>query len=402
MLTMARFKRVVLIVTDGLGVGKDSLQWSMGDKDANTLASACKNGLCRLPTWESLGLGLIGKTSNPYAVKLKPKAYVGVVESKNLSKNTVSGHWEMMGIITEEEPLNFLEKGFPEELITELQKLWDGRKIFGNKAGDGIKMIKEFGEAAEKKGGLIVYTSPDSTLQVAANEKVIDPLLLNKYCKKARKLLSTNPNWNVERVISRPYLRTSENEIIRTFNRQDFINTPPLNALDLIQKSGVKTVAIGKIWDIFGQRLDEYYGSGSDEENMELCIDYLEKTDGEDKKYFIFANLVQFDSHFGHRRDHIGYAEHLNKFDVKLAKLINALKSYDLLIITSDHGNDPLFKGCAHTRELIPLTIYSSSFQQPSKFSEKIWGLASVGNIILENFNLFPFTIGEKLFEKLL
>lgn len=399
---MARFRRVVLIVTDGLGIGKDSLQWSMGDKGANTLASACKNGMCKLPTWESLGLGLIGETSNPYAVKIKPKAYVGRVESKNLSKNTVSGHWEMMGVVERGEPLNFLENGFPKELIEQLKKAWDGREIFGNKAGDGIGMIKEFYRKAEEEKGLIVYTSPDSTLQVAANEEVIPPQLLNNYCEKARKILSNNPNWNVERVISRPYLRTKENLIVRTFNRKDFLNSPPPNALDLLKKVGVKTVAVGKIWDIFGQRLGEYCGGSSDEENMEICIDYLEKTEADQESYLIFANLVQFDSHFGHRRDSVGFAQHLSKFDIKLAKLINCLKSNDLLIITSDHGNDPGFKGYAHTRELIPLTIYSSSFYQPKKFSEKIWGLASVGNIVLENFGLPPLVTGEKLLDKLL
>ena len=392
-----KFNRIFMIVTDSLGIGPDKQQKKFGDEGANTLLHVSEVATLEIPTWKKMGITSIAKIKNPGKVK-KQSAYTFKVNELSNGKDTLTGHWEMMGIYTEHPFPTFTETGFPDELIRELEKAFDGRKIIGNKSASGTDIINELADQEINNNSIIVYTSGDSVLQICGHEKYMGLDNLYRYAKEARRICSSRPEWNVGRIIARPYI--GENgKYTRTFNRHDYSVTPSeQTVLDRLQNKGVEVISVGKINDIFsGQGISKHYPSEGDADGMDITIDLaIENTSNK----FIFVNLVQFDSHYGHRRDPEGYAENINLFDIKLTKLINALKDDDLLIITSDHGNDPTFKGYNHTREALPATIYSKSFKEPKKLDDVI-SLATIGNIVAKNFDVELSKIGEDVWDKL-
>lgn len=395
---MAKFKRVFMIVTDGLGIGPDRDQKAFGDSGANTIRSASMAEEFKIDTWKKLGIGNITDLQGNYHVK-KPLAYMAKVQEVSNAKDTLAGHWEMMGIKTLVPFPTFFENGFPQELIAELEKAFDGRKIIGNKASSGTEIINELAHEEKQNGSIIVYTSMDSVLQICAHEEWTGLDNLYRYAKAAREICSSRPEWNVGRIIARPYVGDNGN-YTRTFNRHDYANKPPKLILNSLIDKGVEVISIGKINDIFvGQGISRHIPSGSDAVGMDKTIE-LALEDSENK--FIFTNLVQFDSHYGHRRNVHGFAQNIADLDVKLAKLINCLKEDDLLIMTSDHGNDPLYPGFNHTREYLPATIYSKSFKSP-KVLETFNGLGTLGNIVARNFGAdIVVETGDDVFDKLI
>ena len=392
-----KFKRIFMIVTDSLGIGPDKKQKSFGDEGANTLFHVSETGLLDIPTWKKMGITSIANIKNPGKIK-NQIAYTARVQELSNGKDTLTGHWEMMGIYTEHPFPTFTDTGFPPELIQLLEQKFDGRKIIGNCSASGTDIINKLADQEINENKIIVYTSGDSVLQICGHEKHMGLDNLYRYAQEARKICSSKPEWNVGRIIARPYVGEDGN-YTRTFNRHDYSVKPEEDTiLDKLQKKGIKVIAVGKINDIFsGHGISQHYPSEGDANGMDITIDLaLENTTNE----FIFVNLVQFDSHYGHRRDVEGYAENINLFDIKLAKLTNALKEDDLLIITSDHGNDPSFKGYNHTREMLPATIYSKSFKKPKKLND-FQGLGTLGNIIARNFGLDLVQTGEDRFDEL-
>ncbi|OYD26913.1 phosphopentomutase [Mycoplasma testudineum] len=385
---MKKFNRVFMIVTDSLGIGPDANQDEFGDSKAHTLKSASQSPLFEIDTWKKMGIGTIANLEHKWKVK-KPIAYAMQVQEISNAKDTLAGHWEMMGLKTEVPFPTFMEHGFPADLIAELEKAFDGRKIIGNKAASGTDIINELAHEEKAHGNIIVYTSADSVLQICAHEEWTGLDNLYKYAKAARRICSSKPEWNVGRIIARPYV--GENgKYVRTFNRHDYANEPERTTLNVLKDNGIEVIAIGKINDIYvGQGITKAIASGSDDAGMDITIDLAMKRGPEEKNKFIFTNLVQFDSHYGHRRDQEGYGKNVANFDIKLTKLINALTEDDLLIITSDHGNDPAYEGWNHTRELLPLTVYSKGFKEP-KFLNRVEGLMTAGNLVARNFGLEP------------
>lgn len=395
---MSKFNRVIMIVTDSLGIGPDKDQEKFGDKGANTMYSASKSEEFKIKTWRDLGIANIAKIHNVMPVK-KPLAYMAKIQEVSNAKDTLAGHWEMMGIKTEVPFPTFFENGFPQELLDELTKAFDGRKIVGNKSASGTEIIDELAHEERDNNAIIVYTSFDSVLQICAHEEIIGLDNLYRYAKAAREICSSRPEWNVGRIIARPYVGTPGN-YTRTFNRHDYANKPTGMILNKVQESGVKVISVGKINDIYvGSGISEAYPTKSDPENMDQAIELVMK---DTKNEMIFVNLVQFDSHYGHRRNVDGYGNNISLFDLKLTKLISVMKEDDLLIITSDHGNDPAYPGFNHTREYLPLTIYSKMFKKPRVLGT-LTGLGTTGNIVARNFGLEPVMLtGEDIFEDLI
>lgn len=394
---MKKYNRIFMIVTDSLGIGEDQRAEEFGNKGANTFYSVSKTGLLEMPTWKKLGIDSIAKLEGYNKVKGQ-LAYTARVEELSNAKDTLAGHWEMMGIRTVYPFPVFEKTGFPQEMINELEKAF-GRKIIGNKSASGTEILDEFADQ-EKDNKVIVYTSADSVLQICGDENVMGLEKLYEMCAQAREICNSRPEWNVGRIIARPYI-VENGKYVRTSNRHDYAVKPPKKTiLDFLTDKGIETIGVGKIYDIFeGQGVKTKYKSESDDDGMDITVDLaMQKTN--DK--FIFVNLVDFDSKYGHRRDPEGYAENINRFDIKLAKLINALKEDDLLIITSDHGNDPMWEGSDHTREHVPATIYSKSFTgRPKKLSNFI-GFGTLGNIVAKNFGVSLVDTGEDRFEEII
>ncbi|WP_338822386.1 phosphopentomutase [Mycoplasmopsis felifaucium] len=394
---MAKFKRIFMIVTDGLGIGPDKDQKRFGDAGANTIYSASLSPMFFIDTWKKLGIGNIAQLDGNYHVK-DQKGYTARVQEVSNAKDTLAGHWEMMGIKTEVPFPTFAENGFPADLIAELEKAFDGRKIVCNKAGSGTEIIDEYAEDQKQNGSIIVYTSNDSVLQIAAHEEWIGLENLYKYGKEARRICSSKPEWNVGRIIVRPFV--GENgKYTRTFNRHDYANKPEPMILNKLQEAGIEVIGIGKINDIFvGQGISKAIHSDGDADGMDKTIE-LAMEQSENK--FIFTNLVQFDSHYGHRRNVDGYASNIATLDQKLGKLIQAMREDDLLIMTSDHGNDPAYPGFNHTRELLPLTVFSKMFKEPRTLAD-VRGLGTSGNIVARNFGVPIVELtGDDIFDKL-
>ena len=397
---MPKFRRIFFIVTDGLGIGPEPRQEEFGDEGANSFLHASEVLPLNIPNWQKLGITEVAKMAGHVARNKHPLAYVGKIYEMSNGKDTLTGHWEMMGIYTKVPSPQFIEKGFPEDLLKEISKAFDGRKIIGNRHESGTVILEELGQQHIKTGDMIVYTSPDSTMQICGDEKTLGVEKLNEYAKKAREICSSRPEWNVARVISRPFV-FENGKFIRTFNRHDFANKPTSHViLEDLKTKGVDVVAVGKIKDIFsGVGINTVYGPASDDENMDVAINIASSNS---ENQFIFVNLVQFDSHYGHRRNPIGYSENISRLDVKLGKLINAMRDDDLLIMTSDHGNDPTMPGQDHTREALPLTIFSKSFKKPKVFTRPLKGLGTAGNIVARNFGVPTVETGEDIFEELI
>lgn len=375
---MKTYKRIFLIVLDSVGIGAMPDASKYGDAGANTLGHIWEERKnLKIPNLRKLGLGnLCGKED-------KAKGYYMRLKERSVGKDTMTGHWEMMGLHVKEPFLTFTEHGFPQELIDMLEKEF-GREIIGNKSASGTEILEEFGEDEIKHGKLIVYTSADSVLQICGHEKYTGLDNLYRYCEVAREI-TMRPDWKVGRVIARPYVGERKGEFKRTSNRHDYAIKPyERTVLNLMKDEGLDMISVGKINDIFsGEGVTEAYKSRSSVHGMEQTIELAEK----DFRGLCFVNLVDFDALWGHRRNPQGYADELEKFDVKLAELLEKLTGDDLLLITADHGTDPTYTGTDHTREMVPLLCYSSEMTGSGQLEEQdTFGV--IGATIADNFGL--------------
>jgi phosphopentomutase len=347
-------RRAVIIVLDGVGAGGARDAAKFGDEGSNTLGNtAHATGGLKLEHLRALGLGNAVEIDGSSPVTA-PKASYGLMHERSAAKATLAGHWEMMGIVLED-PLPTYQNGFPAEIISRFEAE-TGRKVIGNRPASGTRIIEELGPEQEESGAWILYTSADSVFQVAAHTGVIPLEELYEACQKAHRMLIGEGQILVERVIARPYpgekgAYERENE-----NRHDYGITPPRETyMDLIERAGHEVVAIGKIRDIFdGKGITEHLPGQPDDTAK---VDAVLEASGRVGSGLIFANLVDFDAKYGHRRDPKGMAENLERFDKRVPELLLALGEDDLLVITADHGNDPTYSGTDHTRERVPLLV---------------------------------------------
>ena len=381
---MRKFKRIFLIVIDSLGIGamKDAAEY--GDAGADTLGHIDQTVKeLKLPAMEKLGLGNLCTLSH-VAPSDHPLGYYARLNEASLGKDTMTGHWEMMGLHITTPFKTFTEHGFPPELIHELEER-TGHKIVGNRSESGTKILDDLGEHQIRTGDMIVYTSADSVLQIAGHEETFGLDELYRCCEIAREI-TMKDEWKVGRVIARPYVGRKKGEFKRTPNRHDYAVSPfGKTALDILKDAGYDVISVGKIADIFNnQGITEKYHSDSSVQGMEQTIEIAKR----DFHGLTFVNLVDFDALWGHRRNPEGYGRELEKFDEKLIQLLPLIREDDLLMITADHGNDPTYTGTDHTREQTPLLIYSPGLkggQLPVQDS-----FAVSGATILDNFGLSP------------
>ena len=378
-----RYKRVFMIVMDSLGIGEMEDASKYGDKGTNTFVHISEkvNGL-NIPNLNSLGIADLGPIKGTYKVS-HPHSYVFKSKEASNGKDTMTGHWEMMGIFTQKPFKTFTDTGFPKELIDELEEK-TGRHIVGNCSASGTEIIKLWGEHQLKTGDLIVYTSADSVLQIAAHEEIIPVQELYKYCQIAR-TICLREEYLLGRIIARPFIGTSKDNFKRTSNRHDYALSPSgITYMDLLKEKGYTVSCIGKINDIFnGQGVTKTQRTISNNDGMDKTI--LETK--EEFEGLCFVNLVEFDSEFGHRRDPKGYGHCIEEFDAKLGELLPLLHDDDLLIITADHGNDPTWTGSDHTREKVPTIFFSKSIQNGRLLDERS-SFADMGRTICENFGI--------------
>ncbi len=391
---MRKYKRVFTIVIDSLGIGAMPDGEKFGDVGVNTLghiSEAVEN--FRIPTLQKLGMANLTPLRQVPAVE-NPLGYQAALRERSNGKDTMTGHWEIMGIETKKPFKTFTEHGFPKELIEELEKRTE-HKVIGNKSASGTEIIDELGEEEIATGHMIVYTSADSVLQICGNEETFGLEELYRCCEIAREL-TMKEEWRVGRVIARPYIGKKKGEFERTSNRHDYALKPPMKtALDVLKDHGLDVISVGKIKDIFdGEGITEAYKSKSSVHGMEQTIDIAKK----DFHGLCFVNLVDFDAKWGHRRNPEGYAKELEMFDEKLKILLEKLKDDDLLIITADHGNDPTYTGTDHTREKVPFLAYGKAMEGNGMLPEQDT-FAVIGATIVDNFGLHmpENTIGTSL-----
>ena len=381
-----RFKRIFLIVADSAGIGEEPDADRFGDCGSNTWAHASEAvGGLEVPNMERMGIGELDEIEGVEPLSDHPHCYNLACRETSNGKDTMTGHWEMMGINTTKPFQTFTDTGFPKELMDELSRL-TGHKLLGNKASSGTVILDELGEEQIKENALIVYTSADSVLQIAANEDHMGLDELYRCCEIAREL-TMRPEWFVGRVIARPYVGERKGEFKRIgAHRHDYTVSPSgTTALDILKKNGYMVSAVGKINDIFnGVGIVKTIHTASNEEGMDEAIRQLKE---EDWTGLCFVNLVEFDSEYGHRRNPVGYARCLEAFDKRVGEFVSSMKDDDLLLITADHGNDPIFRGTDHTREKVPLLCYCPSFQKGKRLEERPT-FAVMGETILANFRL--------------
>lgn len=386
------FKRIFLIVLDSVGVGHAPDASLYGDQDPNTLLHIdAKVGGLKLPHLEQLGLGGLDSYSGIKHVS-KPKAFVTRVFESSLGKDTMTGHWEIMGLHVTKPFKTFTDTGFPPALIRELEEK-TGRHVVGNKAASGTEILKELGEHHMKTGDLIVYTSSDSVLQIAAHESIIPVQELYRICEIAREI-TLRDEWKLGRVIARPFIGTSAETFKRTSHRHDYALSPfSKTYLDYLSEEKLDVISIGKIVDIFnGQGITDFQKTESNKDGMEKTIALTNRS----FHGLVFVNLVEFDSEYGHRRDVLGYAKALREFDEQLGQLLPKLLPDDLLILTADHGNDPTHPGTDHTRESVPLIVYSPRFSH-GVYAEPLSTYGAIGRIVVDNFGIHRPVLGESL-----
>ncbi len=371
--------RVFLIVLDSVGFGSLPDAAAFGDEGANTIVHiAEKCGGLKLPHLEKLGLGNIisipGVAADPV-----PLASWGSMSELSQGKDTIAGHWEMMGIVLKN-PFALFPKGFPDDLLDDFKCRTGVVSVLGNRPASGTEIIAELGEEHYSTAFPIVYTSADSVMQIAAHEEVIPLPELYEMCRKARGLCD---EWRIGRVIARPFIG-SPGQFTRTTNRRDYPMLPPgETVLDLLRKNGLEVTAVGKIENIFaGQGISRSRPSHGNSEGMEILQEEMTSA----RRGLIFTNLVDFDMLFGHRNDAEGYKAALEMFDKELGLMLHGLGSEDLLIITADHGCDPTFPGTDHTREYVPLLVYNPYLKARSLGIRN--SFADIGASILDLFGL--------------
>lgn len=396
---MKHFKRIFTIVIDSLGIGAMENAADYGDEGCDTLGhiDAFMTKLA-IPNLAKLGLVRLHPLSHVKAPEVV-KGYQARLHEASTGKDTMTGHWELMGLHITTPFQTFTETGFPKELIEELGRR-TGRRIIGNKSASGTEILEELGEEEIATGAMIVYTSADSVLQICGNEETFGLEELYRCCEIARKL-TMRDEWRVGRVIARPYTGKRKGEFKRTANRHDYALKPyGKTVLDALKENGFDVISIGKIRDIFdGEGITEAYKSKSSVHGMEQTIACLDK----EFTGLCFTNLVDFDALWGHRRNPSGYGQELERFDEKLGIFLANMKEDDLLMITADHGNDPTFKGTDHTKEMVPLLLYSPSLTGGGRLEDQK-SFAVVGATIAQNFDVAmpKGTIGESLLSELL
>ena len=383
------FKRVFLIVMDGLGIGETKDAYRFGDEKANTLVHTIGDTY-NLDVLEKLGLTkLIGKEEeNVRGLYMR-------ANPMNAAKDSLNGHYEMMGIVAKS-PYKTYPDGFPLELISKIQHAI-GREIIGNIASDGVKIINELGEMHIKTGSPIIYTSSDSVLQVAAHEEVISVEELYDICEKIREITKTD-EFKIARVIARPFTGKLGSFTRIASKRRDYSLDPPINMLDLLARNSVKIITIGKISEMFNNKNIDVTIKTKD--NIDGIMKLIDFAKGEFSG-LLWANLNDFDSDYGHRRDREGFLKCLEEFNYYLPIFLKNLKKNDLVILTADHGCDPTFKGSDHTREMVPILIYSPIFKKGKRLDDRNT-FADIGATILDNFNINnSIGVGESIFNEL-
>ncbi len=395
---MSEYKRVFVIVLDSLGIGAMPDSPSFGDEGVDTLGHILdRMGTLDIPNLQKLGLLNLHTAGNMTGVEAPLGRYLRMGETSN-GKDTMTGHWEMMGIKTLKPFITFTDTGFPPELIEELEKRC-GKKVIGNKSASGTEIIEELGEEEIATGAMIVYTSADSVLQICGNEETFDLDNLYRCCEIAREI-TMKDEWRVGRIIARPYVGKKKGEFKRTSNRHDYALKPSgATVLNALQDAGLDVIGVGKIHDIFcGEGITKTHHSDSSVHGMEQTLAICE----EDFHGLCFVNLVDFDALWGHRRNVEGYAKEIEKFDKNLGLFLERMREDDLLILTADHGNDPTYTGTDHTREYVPFLAYSKKMAKGGPLANEDT-FAVIGASIAENFGVFmpEGTIGNSILNKL-
>lgn len=395
---MPKYNRIFTIVIDSLGTGAMPDSEKFGDVGVDTLGHIAEHmkGF-HIPNLQKLGIANLRPLKGVAPVEKPTGRFTKFSEASN-GKDTMTGHWEMMGLEVKKPFQTFTEHGFPPELIKELEKR-TGHKVIGNKSASGTEILDELAEEEIATGHMIVYTSADSVLQICGNEETFGLDELYRCCEIAREL-TMKDEWKVGRVIARPYVGKKKGEFKRTSNRHDYALKPfGPTALNALKDAGYDVISIGKINDIFvGEGITEAYKSKSSVHGMEQTIDVAKK----DFHGLCFVNLVDFDALWGHRRNPSGYAQEIEKFDVNLGVLLDTLREDDLLIITADHGNDPTYTGTDHTRERVPFLAYSKAFKESGELPETDT-FAIIGATIADDFGVkMPEgTIGYSILDRL-
>lgn len=395
-----KYRRIFTIVIDSFGIGAMDNAADYGDVGCDTFGHiADKVPEIKIPNLIRMGLTQLHPA--PVLTSPQPSECIGKyarLNEKSNGKDTMTGHWEMMGLEIKTPFQTFTDTGFPKELIEALEKE-TGHRVIGNKAASGTEILDELAEEEIKTGAMIVYTSSDSVLQICGNEETFGLDDLYRCCKIAREL-TMKPEWKVGRVIARPYVGKKKGEFKRTANRHDYALKPyGKTAMDALKEAGFDVISIGKIRDIFdGEGITQAIRSKSSVQGMEQTIECLDQ----DFTGLCFTNLVDFDALWGHRRNPQGYAEELEKFDVLLGQFLEKMKEDDLVIVTADHGNDPTFKGTDHTKERVPFLAYSPSMKTSGRIDDQNC-FAVIGATIADNFGVAmpEGTIGTSILKQL-
>lgn len=382
------YKRVFVIVMDSVGTGAAHDAAKFDDVGSDTLGHVGEyyKGALKLPNLGKLGISNLRDTPIEGVPVADPAiGDYGKMEEVSAGKDSMDGHWEMMGLPVMK-PLSTFPNGFPQEIVDKLEK-FSGRKVIVNKPYSGTEVIHDYGERQMETGELILYTSGDSVMQIAAHEDVIPVEELYKICEYARTLVN-GPEYTVGRIIARPYVGPDKDHFTRTANRHDF-SLKPIGETDMdrLRAAGYDVIGVGKINDIFsGEGIDKGYHNESNMDGM----DHVDEVMKQDFTGFCFTNLVDFDAMYGHRRNPKGFGQALMDFDKRLGNVLDEMKPDDLLMITADHGNDPGFKGTDHTHENVPLLVYSPSMNKPNQSLGVRKTFSDLGATILENFNVEP------------
>lgn len=398
---MKPFKRIHLIVMDSVGIGEAPDAANFNDVGADTLGHIAEQmkGL-HMPTMERLGYSnirsLIGRENLQGMTSVaKPDAYFGYMQEASVGKDTMTGHWEIMGLNIDK-PFKVYPQGFPKALLDELEAR-TGRKILCNLPYSGTAVIEDYGKEHMETGALIVYTSADPVMQIAAHEDIVPLEELYNICKIAREL-TQQPEFLVGRVIARPFVG-EPGSFTRTANRHDYALKPfGRTVMNEMKDANLDVIALGKISDIYnGEGVTEAIRTKNNTDGMDKLVDVVKR----DFHGLSFLNLVDFDANFGHRRDPLGYGEALEEFDRRLPEVLEAMNADDLLLITADHGNDPTFPGTDHTREYVPLIAYSKRFVNGGKALPHMHTFASLGATVADNFDVALPAFGHSFLDAL-
>ncbi|WP_227395229.1 phosphopentomutase [Jeotgalibacillus aurantiacus] len=392
---MSTFKRVHLIVMDSVGIGEAPDAADFNDKGAHTLGHIADHmdGM-NMPNMGKLGLSNIEEIKG-IEKAVSPMAYFTKMQEASVGKDTMTGHWEIMGLNIDK-PFKVYPEGFPQELIDQLEEK-TGRKVIGNKPASGTAILDELGEEHMKTGALIVYTSADPVLQIAAHEDIIPIEEQYRICEIAREL-TLDEKYLVGRIIARPFVG-EPGSFKRTSNRHDYALKPfERTVMNELKDSGYDVVAIGKISDIYnGEGVTDSLRTSDNMDGMDKFIQTFDR----DFTGLSFLNLVDFDALFGHRRDPKGYGEALEAYDQRLTEVFEKMTEDDLLIITADHGNDPVHHGTDHTREYVPLLVYSPKLKEAGQL-ELRETFADIGATVAENFNVKAPKFGKSFLKDLI